>query len=46
MHIYIYTHEQSQNSPTKIQYIDAANKGNKKLYLRTKLTKAQTGKQN
>ena len=46
-HIYIYNHEQSQNSPTKIQYIDAANKGNK-IYiyqLKTKLTKAQTGKQ-
>ena len=33
MHIYIYTHEQSQNSPTKIIYkIDPENKGNQKLY--------------
>ena len=35
--IYIYTHEQSENSPTKIkQQIDPANKGNKKLYLPVK----------
>ena len=46
--IYIYTHEQSENSPTKIkQQIDPANKGNKKLYLPVKnKTKAQTGKEN
>ena len=31
--MYIYTHEQNQNSPkNKVQQIDLANKGNKKLY--------------
>jgi len=51
MHIYIYTHEQSQNSKkkkkkysrltwrTKVTKIDTHQ-------LRTKLSKAQTGKQN
>ena len=36
IHIYIYTYEQSQNSPTKIKQIDLANKGNQKLYLPVK----------
>ena len=31
-HIHIH-HEQSQSSPTKMQYIDLAYKGNQKLYL-------------
>ena len=46
-HIHIH-HEQSQNSPTKIKYIDMANKEiyNYIYQLRTKLTKAQTGTQN
>ena len=48
MHIYIYTHEQSQNSPTKIEYrrLTWQTKETKNyIYqLRTKLTKAQTGK--
>ena len=34
--IYIYTHEQSENSPTKIEQIDLANKGNQTLYLPNK----------
>ena len=39
----MYTHEQSQNNPTKInkQYVDLANKGNKKLHLPVK---KKTGK--
>ena len=46
IHIYIYTHKQNQNSPTKVQQIDPASKGNQKLYLPVKnKTKAQTGKQ-
>ena len=32
-HTHTDTHERSQNSPTKIQWIDPANKGNQKLYL-------------
>ena len=38
----------TQSNKNKVQQINVANKGNKKLYLpiRTKLTKAQTGKQN
>ena len=47
--IYIYTHEQSQNSPTKIKYSRLTwwTKETKNyIYkLRTKLIKAQTGKQ-
>ena len=50
MHIYIYTHEQSQSSPTKINYNRLARLTNEiKNYiylLRAKLTKAQTRKQN
>ena len=50
MHIHIYTHEQSQNSPTKIKYNRLSRQTREiKNYiyqLRTKLTKAQTGKQN
>ena len=35
--MYIYTHEQNQNSPkNKVQQIDLANKGNKKFYLPVK----------
>ena len=49
-HTYIYTHEQSENSPTKIKYSRLAWQTKEiKNYiyqLRTKLTKAQTGKQN
>jgi len=50
MHIYIYTHKQNQNSPTKIKY-DTLTQPTKETknytyQLRTKLTKAQTGKQN
>ena len=36
MHKYIYIHEQSQNSPTKIKLIYPVNKGNQKLYLPVK----------
>ena len=50
MHIYIYTHEPSQNNLTKIKYNRLAQQTKEiKNYiyqLRTKLTKAQTGKQN
>ena len=50
MHIYIYTHELSQNSPTKIKHnrLTWRTKEIKNyIYqLRTKLTKAQSGKQN
>ena len=50
MHIYIYTHEQSENSPKKIKYSrltwQTKEIKNYIYQLRTKLTKAQTGKQN
>jgi len=50
MHIYIYTHKQSQKSPAKIKYNRLTQQTKKiKNYiyqLRTKLSKAQTGKQN
>ena len=50
MYIHIYTHEQSQNSPTKIKQNRLTWQIKEiKIYiyqLRTKLTKAQTGKQN
>ena len=46
-YIYIYTHKQSRNSPTKIKMIDPVIKGNQKLYLPVKnKTAAQTGKEN
>ena len=49
-HTYIYTHEQSENSPTKIKYSRLTwwtkEIKNYIYQLRTKLTKAQTGKQN
>ena len=49
-HIYIYTHEQSENSPTKIKYsrfIWQTKEIKNYIYqLRIKLTKAQTQKQN
>ena len=48
MHIPICTHEQSQNSPTKIMYSRLTQRTKEiKNYinqLRTKLTKAQSGK--
>ena len=48
-HTYIYTHEQCQNSPTKIKYNRLTQQRkeikNYVYQLRTKLTKAQTGKQ-
>ena len=48
--MYIYTHEQSKNSPTKIKYSRLTWRTkeikNHIYQLRTKLTKAQTGKQN
>ena len=50
MQIHIYTHEQSQSSPTKIKYSRLTWQTKEiKTYiqqLRTKLPKAQTGKQN
>ena len=51
MHIYIYTRGQSQNYPTKIKYSRLTQQKKKEVksyiyQLRTKLTKAQTGKQN
>ena len=50
MHIYINTHKQNQNSPTKIKYNrltwQRKEIKNYTYQLRTKLTKAQTGKQN
>ena len=50
IHTYIYTHEPSQNSPTKIKYNRLTQQTKEiKNYicqLRTKLTKAQTGKLN
>ena len=48
--MYIYTHEQCQNSPTKIKYnrLTWRTKEIKNFIyqLRSKLTEAQTGKQN
>ena len=48
--MYIYTYEQSQNSPTKIKYSRLTRQTKEiKNYiyqLRTKLTKSETGKQN
>ena len=49
-HIYIHIHKQSQNSLTKIKY-NRLTQWTKEIKnyineLRTKLTKAQTGKQN
>ena len=45
-----YTHEQNQNSPTKVKYNRLTQRTKEiKNYiyqLKTKLTKAQTGKQN
>ena len=50
MHIYIYTHERSENSPTKIKYSRLTQQTKEiKHYiyqLRAKVTKTQTGKQN
>ena len=50
MHVYIYTHKQNQNSPTKINYNRLTQQTKEiKNYiyqLRTELTKAQTGNQN
>ena len=50
IHIYIYTHKQNQNSPPKIKYHRLTQRTmetkNYICQLRTKLTKAQTGKQN
>ena len=50
MYTYTYTHEQSENSPTKIKYnrLTHQTKEIKKYihHLRTKLTEALTGKQN
>ena len=49
-HTHIYTHEQSENSPTKIKYSrltwQTKEIKNYIYQLRTKLTKAKTGKQN
>ena len=50
MHIYIYTHVQSQNSPTKMKY-SRLTQWTKEIknyiyQLRIQLTKAQIGKQN
>ena len=49
-HTHIYTHEQSENTPAKIKYSILTQQTKEiKTYiyrLRTKLTKAQTGKQN
>ena len=48
-HTYIYpTAKSKQSNKNKVQWTGPVNKGNKKLYLpvKTKLTKAQTGKQN
>ena len=44
----MYTHEQSQNSPTKIKYWPGKQRKPKIIIyqLRTKVTKAQIGKQN
>ena len=50
MHIYIYTHEHSENSPTKIKYsrlTQQAKETKNYIYqLRKKLTKTQIVKQN
>ena len=46
--MYIYTHKQNQNSPAKIKYnrLTQKTKATKNyIYTRTKLVKAQTGKQ-
>ena len=49
MHVYIYSHEQSQNSPTKIKHStltwQTKEIKNYIYQLRTKLAKAQTGKE-
>ena len=49
MHIYIYTHVQSKNSPTDVKYSKLTQQTkeikNYIFQLRTKLTKAQTGEQ-
>ena len=48
--MYIYTHDQSQNSPTKVKYNrltwQTKEIKNYIYQLRTKLSKAQPGKQN
>ena len=50
IHIYIYTHKKNQNSPTKIKYnrlIWRSKETKNYIYqLKTKQTKAQTGKPN
>ena len=47
IHLYIYTHKQNQNSPTKIKYNRLTQQRKPKITSTvTKLTKAQTGKQN
>ena len=48
IHIYIYTHKQNQNSPPKIKYnrLTWWTTKPKIVSTRTKLIKAQTGKQN
>ena len=50
MHIYINTHKQNQNNPTKIKYnrltLRTKEIKNHIYQFRTKLPKAQTGKQN
>ena len=50
MHIYIYTHKQNQNSPTKIKYSRLTQRTkeitNYIYQLRTKVTKGKTEKQN
>ena len=47
-HIHIYPQAKSKESnKNKVQQIDLANRGNQNyIYQLTKLTKAQTGKQN
>ena len=45
--IYMYTHKQNENCSTKIKYNRLTQRTKEtKNYIRTKLTKAQTGKQN
>ena len=48
MGIYIYTHKQNQNSPAKLSTVDWPGKQRKPKFIstRTKLIKAETGKQN
>ena len=48
IHIYIYTHKQNQNSPTKIKYNRLIwwTEETKNYVYQKKLTKAQTGKEN